>query len=80
MKLISNIEFFNFWEMTDMRRQWTKEEMELMRVFEPYMDNTTHKLKKDAPKEAKEALEKCIKIGDEMRYAECFGLPCKYDY
>jgi hypothetical protein len=63
-----------------MRRQWTKEEKELMEIYKPYIDEHTHQLREDAPLKAKEALGKCIKINNEIRYAECFGLPCKYDY
>ena len=54
-----------------MRRQWTKEEKELMKIFETFIDE---------PTEAKEALKKAREIAFEIRRAEALGLPCKYDY
>ncbi len=63
-----------------MRRQWTKEEKELMKIFEPFIDEKTQTLKEDAPTEAKEALKKAREIAFEIRRAEALGLPCKYDY
>ncbi len=63
-----------------MRRQWTKEEKELMKVYEPYIDEKTQTLKENAPIEAREALKKSREIAFEIRRAENLGLPCRYDY
>ena len=45
-------------------REYPKELKELEAIFEPYMEN--YRLRKDAPKEAKEAFEKAKKYVFEM--------------
>ncbi|MBP3272600.1 MAG: hypothetical protein J6M17_10315 [Ruminococcus sp.] len=56
-----------------MRRLPTEEEKELRKIYKPYMDSKTFELRPNAPKEAREALEKARKIAKQIRYEFNFG-------
>lgn len=55
-----------------MRRVPTEEEKKLREIYKPYMDPQTLTLHQDAPKEAKEALEKCKEIARKIKFESCF--------
>lgn len=55
-----------------MRRIPTDEEKKLREIYKPYMDPKTLTLCDDAPKEAKDALEKCKEIAHRIKFETCF--------
>ena len=55
-----------------MRRLPTEEEKKLREIYEPYMDPKTLTLSENAPKKAKEALDKCKEIARRIKYETCF--------